>query len=454
MSKTLYEIIGVSRDADTKTIGTRCLELGKQYNPKNNPDDLEAAIIYKDILTAYAVLRDPVKRAEYDANLGQAKSIVIADETIPNHTSTLVNNSNNCIDCGSSNVQRLSIIHSSGITNVDLTSKGSSVGIGGAHVIGGGNAIGVGLSKNKNKISGVQQTELSKLATPPKNVIPTVALPTSQWAVGLAGLAAFGIFHVFDNEFTIISFIVACVVALVVFAITNELFADKSDKQIALFKKETRVIQNQDTQLKWKNNYMCLACGNVYETPTDAANRSVQTKSKLDAIELSAQQSINKKQDISNGDNKSPRKVSIALMLGAIFLPIIFCWFLLRRGYSQRVHLAAIVWLAIFSFKLISNIYTSPSANVSEPSIKPAVVETPKADDDVQIAKKDGTVDPRPNDLVELCKDHTFYEQQILVKSRKGDEAGAADARVSLSNVNDCISAYRDDDVAKICAKF
>lgn len=82
MSKSLYEIIGVSRYAETKTIETKCIELGKQYSPKNNPDDLEAALIYEDIRTAYEVLRNPEKRAEYDDRLNE-KSLIQVTKFIP-----------------------------------------------------------------------------------------------------------------------------------------------------------------------------------------------------------------------------------------------------------------------------------------------------------------------------------------------------------------------------------
>ena len=69
MNETLYEVIGVRPNAENKEIEQKCLELGKKYHPKNNPDDLDAAIIYKDVITAYDTLRNPAKRAAYDANL-------------------------------------------------------------------------------------------------------------------------------------------------------------------------------------------------------------------------------------------------------------------------------------------------------------------------------------------------------------------------------------------------
>lgn len=69
MSKSLYEVIGVSQNAEVKEIEARCIELGKKYHPSTNPDDLDAAIIYKDVMLAYATLRDSGRRAQYDATL-------------------------------------------------------------------------------------------------------------------------------------------------------------------------------------------------------------------------------------------------------------------------------------------------------------------------------------------------------------------------------------------------
>lgn len=69
MSKSLYEVIGVSPNADVKEIEARCIELGKKYHPKSNPDDLDAAIIYKEVMLAYSTLRDSGRRAQYDATI-------------------------------------------------------------------------------------------------------------------------------------------------------------------------------------------------------------------------------------------------------------------------------------------------------------------------------------------------------------------------------------------------
>lgn len=61
-----YEVLGVPRDADEKTIKDAFRTLALQYHPDRNkaPDAEEK---FKEIAAAYAVLSNPQKRAEYDS---------------------------------------------------------------------------------------------------------------------------------------------------------------------------------------------------------------------------------------------------------------------------------------------------------------------------------------------------------------------------------------------------
>ena len=61
-----YEVLGVSRDADERTIQRAFQQLALRYHPDRNKEpDAEAR--FKEIAEAYAVLSDPEKRARYDA---------------------------------------------------------------------------------------------------------------------------------------------------------------------------------------------------------------------------------------------------------------------------------------------------------------------------------------------------------------------------------------------------
>lgn len=61
-----YEVLGVSRTADTGVIKTEYRKLAVRFHPDRNPDDREAEERFKEASEAYAVLSDGEKRARYD----------------------------------------------------------------------------------------------------------------------------------------------------------------------------------------------------------------------------------------------------------------------------------------------------------------------------------------------------------------------------------------------------
>ncbi len=61
-----YEALGITRDADGKTIKASYRKLALQYHPDRNPGDTAAEERFKDINEAYAVLSDEEKRMRYD----------------------------------------------------------------------------------------------------------------------------------------------------------------------------------------------------------------------------------------------------------------------------------------------------------------------------------------------------------------------------------------------------
>lgn len=67
MSKAdFYDVLGVSRDADEKTLKSAFRKQAMKYHPDRNPGDLEAEAKFKELNAAYETLKDPQKRSAYD----------------------------------------------------------------------------------------------------------------------------------------------------------------------------------------------------------------------------------------------------------------------------------------------------------------------------------------------------------------------------------------------------
>jgi hypothetical protein len=66
-----YAILGVSPTAENVVIGAAYRALMRHYHPDTNSDP-EAQARAREITAAYAVLRDPARRAEYDARRAEA----------------------------------------------------------------------------------------------------------------------------------------------------------------------------------------------------------------------------------------------------------------------------------------------------------------------------------------------------------------------------------------------
>lgn len=65
--KDFYAVLGVSADADAKTIKAKYRKLARTYHPDSNAGDAAAEQRFKEVGEAYAVLSDPEQRKQYDA---------------------------------------------------------------------------------------------------------------------------------------------------------------------------------------------------------------------------------------------------------------------------------------------------------------------------------------------------------------------------------------------------
>ncbi len=63
---TIYDILGVDRNASSDVIKKAYRKLAMKYHPDRNPDDPSAEAQFKELNEAYDVLKDSQKRAAYD----------------------------------------------------------------------------------------------------------------------------------------------------------------------------------------------------------------------------------------------------------------------------------------------------------------------------------------------------------------------------------------------------
>jgi curved DNA-binding protein len=66
MARDLYETLGVKRDASEADLKKAYRKLARQYHPDRNPGDKAAEARFKEVQSAYDVLSDAQKRAQYD----------------------------------------------------------------------------------------------------------------------------------------------------------------------------------------------------------------------------------------------------------------------------------------------------------------------------------------------------------------------------------------------------
>jgi len=66
MAKTLYEVLGVAKDASAADVKKAYRKLVREVHPDRNPGDEAAEARFKEVQAAYDILSDPEKRKRYD----------------------------------------------------------------------------------------------------------------------------------------------------------------------------------------------------------------------------------------------------------------------------------------------------------------------------------------------------------------------------------------------------
>ena len=66
MSKDLYKILEIDKNANESEIKKAYRSMAKKYHPDKNSDDKESEQKFKDVAEAYEILSDPNKKARYD----------------------------------------------------------------------------------------------------------------------------------------------------------------------------------------------------------------------------------------------------------------------------------------------------------------------------------------------------------------------------------------------------
>lgn len=145
----------------------------------------------------------------------------------------------NCPKCGTENTQKLSIIHSSGFTNINTTSSGVGIGIG---------KSGIGVGVGSGSTTGTHQNALSATYSPP---------PKAKDGMNVfVALVSFLIF-----PFLLFNFKVDVVmISSIIFCVCFFLLAVNSVRSNSKYNREVWPKLYDE----WQRSFLCLRCEHVF----------------------------------------------------------------------------------------------------------------------------------------------------------------------------------------------
>lgn len=178
-----------------------------------------------------------------------------------------------CPACHSTNARKLSVVYEEGLSTVELSSSSKTVGAGISS-----SAIGAGVAKTQGATTGVQQTALSKKASPPPSsplMLPTMPSKPGELAMALGfyfGLSSLLVWLFWSFLYAYIALVAG---SLVYFAgrrrNKNMTVAEHAEYEQL---RQQWVIDcdkaKKNYELKnpleiWKRSYMCMACGHQFD---------------------------------------------------------------------------------------------------------------------------------------------------------------------------------------------
>ncbi|MFJ4352746.1 zinc ribbon domain-containing protein [Pseudomonas sp. NPDC089428] len=146
------------------------------------------------------------------------------------------------------------------------------------------------------------------------------------------------------------------------------------------------------------------------------------------------------------------RLVSLPLFLGIVVFPIVFVWFLLRKGYSVQSRVMAFVWMVVHFFfipipdAVVPSSTTHTASPASTYSAAPAVKQYPDstasyAQVNAEVGCKSTYSDQKKDDIFNAkYKDHwmTWSGEVVLLDSDEAslnvDGIGTQDLRVTFAD--------------------